>query len=301
MARNIEFSQNTIEGIADLSAKFKATVAAKAEGKPYAEKGGLLDQTKEACKALNKSIIKDAIGEFVTIATTDKVQFFKEYMADWTVIGYSVKESDKDGLTMTLDKELRVLFSDIDAAMVKGSAASRGHWMKMASVLIDNCTLAWANDGGVSKNELPFDLLQFRKTLGENWMDEKGRPLFHKKALVAQFNEVIKAILPEELVFPMNNSTVTAFSKAVHGYKRTTANRAMTFKLSSGKSAEEILFDTIYTRMNKLSVVVEDDYKRDGEKKQPATMGEKPAEGSANVTIVEEEKTVQKAAPAIVA
>ena len=201
----------------------------------------------------------------------------ESYLQDWTVAGRSVKDGDK-GIELTEDKPLRILFSDLDAAATT-KIATKGNWMKMVDIFIHHCNCNWAKaDGEAALLTLPDDLRNLYATLGENWADGKGKPKYDKTALGFQFNDIVKAILPADMaknIF-MNGASVRNFSTAVRGYKRTTVNAAMTFKIAGGKTAEEVLFDAIYTRKNNLAVKFEDSLTRENNAKKPGA-GDKPA------------------------
>lgn len=296
--RSVEFSQRTVENIAEMNRLVAICNAKRAAGEPYAEKDGALDKAKAAAKTVNKSIVEDAIRELLDMGKADKVSMFKSYMADWAVQGYTVKETDL-GIIADPKAEIRIDFSSMDAAS-PAKLSQRGDWMKLASVFIDNILINWAskdNGGGVDLLSLPADMLQFRATLGENWMTKDGKPRTGKDMLVSQFTEVVAAIFPAELACKMTRADVRNFGDAVKGYKRTKTNAAMTFKVSGGKSAEEILFDCIYARMNNLAVKIEDDYKRDGNAGKPGA-GEKPAVAGPVVTVEESAKPAAKENPA---
>lgn len=263
--RKVEFSQRTVDLVVSMNDAVALCNEKRAAGLPYAEKDGALDKAKAAAKSVNNAILEDAMRELAAVGKTDKLAMFKDYMSDWAVQGYTVKETDT-GIVAQPKAEIRILFSALDGAC-GFQVTSRGDWAKMASVLVDNCTLNWAskqNGGGVALLSLPADMLEFRGKLGENWLTKDGKPRTGMDYLVKQFNEVVAAIFPAEMAIKMTNADVRNFSGAIKGYKRTKVNSAMTFKVAGGKSMEEIMFDAIYTRMNNLSVIIEDDYKRDG-------------------------------------
>lgn len=263
--RKVEFSQRTVDLVVSMNDAVALCNEKRAAGLPYAEKDGALDKAKAAAKSVNKSIVEDAIRELIATAKVDKLAMFKDYMSDWAVQGYNVRETDS-GIVAEVKAEIRIPFSSVDAASTT-KLTVRGDWAKMASVLVDNCMLNWAskqNGGGVALLSLPADMLEFRGKLGENWLTKDGKPRTGMDYLVKQFNEVVAAIFPAEMAIKMTNADVRNFSGAIKGYKRTKVNSAMTFKVAGGKSMEEIMFDAIYTRMNNLSVIIEDDYKRDG-------------------------------------
>lgn len=282
--RKVEFSQRTIDLVVAMNDAVALCNEKRAAGLPYAEKDGALDKAKAAAKSVNKSIVEDAIRELTTAAKADKLAMFKDYMSDWAVQGYNVKETDT-GISAECKAEIRIPFSSVDAASAV-KITVRGDWMKMASVLVDNCLLNWAskqNGGGVKLQSLPADMLEFRGKLGENWLTKDGKPRTGMDYLVKQFNEVVAAIFPAEMAIKMTNADVRNFSGAIKGYKRTKVNSAMTFKVAGGKSMEEIMFDAIYTRMNNLSVIIEDDYKREGNTAAPGA-GDKAAPAAAPET-----------------
>lgn len=284
MARTIEYSQNTVELLAVANSAFEAVKVAKADGKPYGEKGGLLDKCKDAVKDLNKSIIADCIDDFVTLARTNQAEFISQYMADWTVTGYAVADSEKDGLTFTNDKDLRVPFHKIDEASTRVKLTTRGDWAKLIQIFAYHCTLAWATDGGVSMEALPVALVNARSGMGDKWVKD-GKAQTSVNCLVEQLQDIADAIFPAEICPRMNKKDVRNFGSAIRSYKRTVTNNGMKFAISTGGTAEDILFDAFHLRMNKLSVVVEDDIARGGKKSEPATMGEKSAKGETPVEV----------------
>lgn len=295
--RTVEYSQRTVERIVDMNTAIEAVKSARADGRSYNDKGGLMDKAKAAVKAVNASITEDAIRDILAIGETSGVTAMMEsYLQDWTVAGRSVKDGDK-GIELTEDKPLRILFSDLDAAATT-KIATKGNWMKIVDIFIHHCNCNWAKqDGEAALLTLPNDLRDLYPKLGSNWVDDKGKPKYDKTSLGFQFNDIVKAILPADMaknIF-MNGAAVRNFSTAVRGYKRTTVNAAMTFKIAGGKTAEEVLFDAIYTRKNNLAVKFEDSLTREDNSKKPGS-GDKPAAGGDVKTTPAEGNAVEKSA-----
>lgn len=292
--RNVNFSQTTIDLRLELTEAVKDCNDARAEGKPYAEKGGLLDTTKAKAKAVNKAIIADACEELKGMAKADLTGMLRSYMQDWTVMALSVKDSE-DGVAVSEDGVQRIDFRALDNYCTNVKITSRGDWSVMLDVLVDNLLTDWAKGEKVDKKSLPAKKIQEREKLGENWVKD-GKPLHNIKNLTAQANEIIAAIFPAEMAVALKEKDVFVLKDIAKDYKEAVGNTALEFRAVTGRKIERRFFQLIYTRMNNLAIIISDDYDRENGKAQPAGQGEKPADGGPVKVVDGTEKPAKKSA-----
>lgn len=290
--RNVNFSQATIDLRLELTEAVKDCNDARAEGKPYAEKGGLLDTAKAKAKAVNKAIIADACEELKEMAKADLTGMLRSYMQDWTVMALSVKDSE-DGVAVSEDGVQRIDFRALDNYCTNVKITSRGDWSVMLDVLVDNLLTDWAKGEKVDKKSLPAKKIQEREKLGENWVKD-GKPLHNIKNLTAQANEIIAAIFPAEMAVALKEKDVFVLKDIAKDYKEAVGNTALEFRAVTGRKIERRFFQLIYTRMNNLAIIISDDYDRENGKAQPAGQGEKPADGGPVKVVDGTEKPAKK-------
>lgn len=274
--RTINFSQNTIDLRLELTEAVNACNDARSEGKPYAEKGGLLDTAKAKATAVNKAIIADACEELKDMAKADLTTMLTSYMQDWTVVKLSVKDGD-DGISVSEDNAQRIDFRALDNFCTNVKITSRGDWSVMLDVLVDNLLTDWAKAEGASKLSLPAKMVQERAKLGDNWIKD-GKPLHAMKDLVNQANDIIAAIFPAEMRIRLDPKEVGVLKDMAKDYKDAVGNTAVEFHAVTGRKIERRFFQLVYTKMNNLAVIISDDYDRENGKAQPVGMGDKPAE-----------------------
>lgn len=275
--RNVEFSQHTINLRLELTEAVNACNEARAEGKPYAEKGGLLDTAKAKATAVNKAIIADACEELKEMAKADLTAMLRSYMQDWTIIKLSVKESD-DGVSVSEDNAQRIDFRALENFCTNVKITARGDWSIMLDILVDNLLTDWAKAEGATKLSLPAKMVQERSRLGELWIKD-GKPLHAMKDLVAQANAIIAAIFPAELRIRLDAKEIGVLKDMAKDYKDDIGNTAVEFRAVTGRKIERRFFRLVYTKMNKLAIIISDDYDRENGKAQPVGSGDKPAEG----------------------
>ena len=275
--RNVEFSQHTINLRLELTEAVNACNEARAEGKPYAEKGGLLDTAKAKAKAVNKSIIADACEELKEMAKADLTAMLHSYMQDWTVMSLSVKDGET-GVTVSEDNAQRIDFSALDKHCTNVNVANNGKWSVMLNVFVDNLLTDWAKAEGAAKLSLPAKMVQERAQLGELWIKD-GKPLHAMKNLVEQANAIIAAIFPADMRIRLDAKDVGVLKDIAKDYKDAVGNTAVEFHAVTGRKIERRFFQLVYTRMNKLAIIISDDYDRENGKAQPVGSGDKPAEG----------------------
>lgn len=292
--RTINFSQNTIDLRLELTEAVNACNKARSEGKPYAEKGGLLDTAKAKATAVNKAIIADACEELKDMAKADLTAMLASYMQDWTVVKLSVKDGD-DGISISEDSAQRIDFRALDNFCTNVKITSRGDWSVMLDVLVDNLLTDWAKGEKVDKKSLPAKKIQEREKLGENWVKD-GKPRYGTDDLVSQANEIVAAIFPADMRVAMNRKDISVLKDIAKDYKDNVGNTALEFRAVTGRKIERRFFQMIYTRMNNLAIIISDDYDRENGKAQPAGNGEKPAEGGPVKVVDGTEKPAKKSA-----
>ena len=290
--RNVNFSQTTIDLRLELTEAVKDCNDARAEGKPYAEKGGLLDTAKAKAKAVNKAIIADVCEELKEMAKADLTGMLRSYMQDWTVMALAVKDSE-DGVAVSEDGVQRIDFRALDNYCTNVKITSRGDWSVMLDVLVDNLLTDWAKGEKVDKKSLPAKKIQEREKLGENWIAD-GKPRHTNEALKAQADEIIKAIFPAEMRIPFRKQDIRVLQDVAKDYKDNVGNTALEFRAVTGRKIERRFFQLVYTRMNDLAIVISDDYDRENGKGQPAGQGEKPAAGGPVKVVDDTEKPAKK-------
>ena len=281
--RSIEFSQRTIEAIGTMTEAVKAAQTAKQANQPYNSKDGLLDKAKQACKAVNNSIIADALDE---LKSMDKEAAFMSFMADWAVPAYAVKDDAKAGvIATTVDgKEnalaSRISFSDFDKA-VGFVSKDGGNYKFLVQILVDNALNNWASaDGSASIQALPTAVINYRTSLSAPWITDKGKPMTKKSDIAAQFNALLAIVSPASFAgsVKMRGADVRDLITAALKYQRGKENGTSVFKLGNYAELEDLVFDRIYAAWKNIATKIEDSYERNADPAAPG-MGDKPAAG----------------------
>jgi len=264
-----------------------------------------LENVKKAVEAVNDQISQERIEELLNM---DPAAMWPEYIDHQFVLVYRLdqdKETGKYSLRTPDDENAatkRVSFAAMDKAFHDASD-SNGHlarmenWATMLRVFCEYVVVNRADAAGrqyVVRNAMSAKLLEQRKKMGAIWQPDRGGSVSMTK-LVALLNEVVTAILPDEVAPKMLKPDVRYFASALISAKKSTTDEAGQFAVRNAASMEEFLFRAIYTRRHSLAYAFQNTQEKDKSGQQNPTVGGtqpqeyiETAEGG-EVTVIAEE------------
>ena len=232
---------------------------AHADGKSSDTVDALLKSANEAAKTVNACLVKDATTAFIGMAEKSLTDFYKAYMADWTIEAVKVAQHDADngGDWHVESVEKRLDLSTIDRLSKKTKLTVNGAWTQYLEIFIDNCVCDMSNeiaqDGrSIAIAALVPALIERRNTNPLFYMESNGTksPAYSNGALLKQLDAIVGMIFPAEIAPKMSNSDCKFIRKAAMNYKTAVANGTGKFKVSTTRALERVLFDSIHSVMN---------------------------------------------------
>lgn len=248
-----------------------------------------LDTAKEAVKAINAQIIEERITALRAMPVAD---MWVEYIDHQFCNGYAL-DTDKDTGRYEIRlpsaenaATVRVAFAHLDTA---GERLSRmEQWGTMLRILCENIVL-WHADGMgkqyVARNEMSSKLVEARKNMGEAWQPQNGT--FSMNSLVKMLNEVVFAIIPDDVCKPLIKADVKFLDSALIQAKKSKTDEAGQLVVRNAQTMEEFLFRAIFTRRHNLAYAFQN--KQDKESKTTDTTAHPAQEGMPNEYIVQPE------------
>ncbi len=248
-----------------------------------------LENAKTAVDAVNEQIVTERIEELLCM---DPVAMWNDYIDHQFVFVYRLDQDNETGRysLRTPDAEnaatKRVSFASIDKAYHDASdddvhLARMKNWATMLRIFCEYVVVNRADAAGrqyVVRNAMSAKLLEQRKKMGTIWQPDRGGTVSMTK-LVALLNEVVTAILPDEVAPKMIKPDVRYFASALISAKRSTTDEAGQFSVRNVASMEEYLFRAIYTRRHSLAYAFQNTQEKDKSAKQnPVAADTQPAE-----------------------
>lgn len=238
-----------------------------------------LDSAKSAVKDINALIIEERI---TALRAMPVAEMWAEYLDHQFCNGYAL-DTDKDTGRYEIRlpsaenaATVRVAFAHLDSA---GERLSRmEQWGMMLRILCENIVLWQADSMGkqyVARNEMSSKLVEARKKMGEAWQPQNGT--FSMNNLVKMLNEVVFAIIPDDVCKPLIKADVKYIALGLLNAKKSKTDEAGQIVVRNAQSMEDFLFRAIYTRRHNLAYAFQN--KQDKESKTTDTTAHPAQEG----------------------
>ena len=237
-----------------------------------------------AVDAVNKQISQERIEGLLGM---DAHAMWEEYIDHQFVLVYKLDQDKETSLftVRTPDDEnaatKRIAFANMDSAyreMVGDATVSLArmkNWSTMLRIFCEYVVVNRADAAGrqyVVRNAMSAKLLEQRKKMGTIWQPDRGGTVSMTK-LVALLNEVVTAILPDEVAPKMLKPDVRYFASALISAKKSSTDEAGQFAVRNAASMEEFLFRAIYTRRHSLAYAFQNTQEKDKSAQQNPTVG----------------------------